>query len=109
MPEPHPDATAPDDAAEPAPDDAGGNSELTFPDLPRLEFGCRAWVAERIEHLPVGKGLLGALIEHPAPIRITGITRRPPLLRPSLITSFLCEQDARRPAWAARRPSEDDL
>ena len=54
-------------------------------------------MAERIGNLLVGKGLLGALIEHPAPIRITDITREP-ALRPSSghppITSFFCEQEA---------------
>lgn len=32
---------------------------------------------ERIGHLPVGRGLLGALIEHPEPIRLSDLTEDP--------------------------------
>ena len=72
-------------------------------------------MGERIGNLLVGKGLLGALIEHPTPIRISDITRQPRSCSLPPITSFLCEQDVarvrglRRPAWATHRPSEDDL
>ena len=41
----------------------------------------RPEVVERIGHLPEGKGLLGALIDDPQPIRLAPHHRRPALLR----------------------------
>jgi signal transduction histidine kinase len=51
-----------------APD--GGLAEFVHVGMPQE-------VAERIGHLPVGKGLLGALIDDPAPIRIDSIADDP--------------------------------
>ena len=43
--------------------------------------GCRLTLVDRIGHLPVGKGLLGALIDDPEPIRLARSRRRPTLVR----------------------------
>jgi signal transduction histidine kinase len=51
-----------------APD--GGLAEFVHVGVPQE-------VADRIGHLPVGKGLLGALIEEPAPIRLNAIDADP--------------------------------
>ena len=58
-----------------------------------IHVGAPPEVVERIGHLPVGKGLLGALIDHPLPIRLTDLTNDPrscgfPLGHPPM-TSFL--------------------